>query len=183
MTLTAIQGVRGSYSEEAAIRILGHGADILECADFEETFAALSAKKADFAVVPVRNKIVGEIEAAVSLLESNRMRVLDELPLKVKHVLAGFSGARFEDLQTVRSHIEALKQCRRFLTDNPQLKQVIGADTASSVRRIVEEGAAANAAIGSQRAAEMYGAAIIMEDIADDLDNWTTFYLLEIKQS
>jgi prephenate dehydratase len=178
MTLTAIQGVRGSYSEEAAIRILGQGADILECADFEETFAALSAKKADFAVVPVRNKIVGEIEAAVSLLQSNRFKVLEELPLRVKHVLAGCDGARFEDLQTVRSHIEALKQCRRFLTANPRLKQVIGADTASSVRRIVEEGAAANAAIGSRRAAEMYGATIITEDIADDLDNWTTFYLL-----
>lgn len=178
MTLTAIQGVRGSYSEEATIRILGPSADILECRDFEETFAALSAKRADFAVVPVRNKIVGDIEAAVSLLQSNRMRVLDELPLKVQHVLAGTSGARFEDLQTVRSHIEALKQCRRFLSANPQLTQVVGADTASSVRRIVEEGNSVNAAIGSRRAAEMYGATIIMEDIADDLDNWTTFYLL-----
>jgi prephenate dehydratase len=178
MTLTAIQGVRGSYSEEATIRLLGRDADILECRDFEETFAAVSAKKADFAVVPVRNKIVGEIEAAVSLLWSNGMRVLDELPLRVKHVLAARSGARFEDLKTVRSHIEALKQCRRFLSANPQLMQVVGADTASSVRRIVEEGKAVNAAIGSRRAAEMYGATIIMEDIADDLDNWTTFYLL-----
>ena len=178
MTLTAIQGVKGSYSEEAAIRMLGRGAGILECADFEETFAALSAKKADFAVVPVRNKIVGDIEAAVSLLQNNRMRVLDELPLRVKHVLAGRAGARFENMQTARSHIEALKQCRRFLSANPQLTQVVGADTASSVRRIVEEGNSVNAAIGSRRAAEMYGATIIMEDIADDLDNWTTFYLL-----
>jgi prephenate dehydratase len=178
MSLAAIQGVRGSYSEEAVIRILGPAANILECRDFEETFAALSAKKADFAVVPVRNKIVGDIEATVSLLQSNRMRVLDELPLRVKHVLARTSGARFEDLHTVRSHVEALKQCRRFLSENPHLTQVVGADTASSVRRIVEEGAAANAAIGSRRAAEMYGATIIMEDIADDLDNWTTFYLL-----
>jgi prephenate dehydratase len=178
MTLTAIQGVRGSYSEEAAIRILGRGADILECRDFEETFAALSAKKVDFAVVPVRNKIVGDIEAAVSLMQSNGTKVLDELPLRVKHVLAGTGGARFENLQTVRSHIEALKQCRRFFSTHPNLTQVVGADTASSVRRIAEEGAAASAAIGSRRAAEMYGATIIMEDIADDLDNWTTFYLL-----
>lgn len=178
MTLAAIQGVRGSYSEEAAIRILGRGADILECRDFEETFAALSAKEADFAVVPVRNKIVGDIEGAMSLLRSNRMRVLDELPLRVRHVLATADGARFEDLQTVRSHIEALKQCGRFLSANPHLTRVVGADTASSVRRIAEEGNSANAAIGSRRAAEMYGAAIIMEDIADDIDNWTTFYLL-----
>lgn len=177
-TLAAIQGVRGSYSEEAAGRLLGGSVCILECSDFEETFIAVSTKKADFAVVPVRNKIVGEIEAAVSLVSRTGIKVLDELPLRVRHVLAGTGGARFEDLKTVRSHIEALKQCRRFLTGNPNLTQVVGEDTASSIRRIVEEGNAENAAIGSRRAAEMYGAAIIMENIADDPDNWTTFYLL-----
>lgn len=178
MTLAAIQGVRGSYSEEAAVRILGRGADILECRDFEETFAAVSTKKADFAVVPVRNKIVGEIEAAVSLLNSSRVKVLDELPIRVRHVLAGAAGALFEDLKTVRSHVEALKQCSRFFSANVQLTPVIGSDTASSIRRIVAEGDRTCAAIGSRRAAEMYGATMILEDIANDIDNWTTFYLL-----
>jgi prephenate dehydratase len=178
MSLAAIQGVRGSYSEDATFRILGANTDILECADFEETFQAIASRKAEYAVVPVRNKIVGEIEATVALMKANRFRVLDELPLQVKHVLVGTPDANFENLRTVRSHVEALKQCKRFLSGYPQITQVIGADTASSVRRIVEGAKAENAAIGSVRAAEIYGAKIIREDVADDLENWTTFYLL-----
>lgn len=178
MSLAAIQGVRGSYSEEATYRILGDGADILECTDFEGTFQAILSGAAEFAVVPVRNKIVGDIEATISLIRQNPLRILDEMPLKVRHVLAGTARAGFDDLKSVRSHIEALKQCRGLLTANSHLTQVIGADTASSIRRIVEEDIAENAAIGSRRAAEMYGAKIIREDIADDPENWTTFYLL-----
>jgi prephenate dehydratase len=178
MSLAAIQGIRGSYSEEATYKLLGDGADILECADFESTFRAIARGEAEFAVVPVRNKIVGEIDASLSLVRTSRLRILDKLPLKVCHVLAGTPDASCDDLKTVRSHIEALKQCRRFLSENARLTQIIGADTASSIRRIVEEGDRENAAIGSRRAAEMYGARILRENIADDADNWTTFYLL-----
>jgi chorismate mutase/prephenate dehydratase len=96
----------------------------------------------------------------------------------VQHVLAGTTDANFDDLVSVRSHVEALKQCGRFLATHPHLKQVIGADTASSIKRIVEESNPTHAAIGSRRAAELYGAKILREDIADDIDNWTTFYVI-----
>ena len=178
MISVAIQGVNGSYSEEAARRILGAGVAIVECLDFEETFDALRSGRADKAVVPIENKIVGEIAQSNALLRDGEYRVLDTLPLRVQHVLAGTPDAKFEGLVSVRSHVEALKQCRRFLTAHPHLAQIVGADTASSVNRIVEEANPAHAAIGSRRAAEIYGARILREAIADDIDNWTTFYLI-----
>jgi prephenate dehydratase len=178
MNLVAIQGVRGSYSEEATNRLFGASAEIFECTDFAETFQTVLKGRANYAVVPLRNKIVGEIEAATSLLKQTRLRILDELPLEVRHVLVGTQEASFEHLKTVRSHVEALKQCRRFLTENLQLRQIIGADTAASIRRVVAENNPQNAAIGSRRAAEIYGANILRENIADDLENWTTFYLI-----
>ncbi len=178
MSLIAIQGVKGSYSEEAVLKMFGNAAQILECADFAETFKTLQNGNANYAVVPLKNKIVGEIKIAVSLLKQTSLKVLDELPLEVRHVLVGTSDAEFENLKTVRSHVEALKQCRRFLLKQQQIQQIIGADTASSIRRIIEEKNAENAAIGSRRAAEIYGAKILKENIADDLENWTTFYLI-----
>ena len=178
MTRVAIQGVKGSYSEEAVRQLLGDEASILECLDFDETFAALRSGDADSAVVPVMNKIVGEIRRPVELLGAGSFRVLDKLPLRVQHVLAGTTDANFDDLVSVRSHVEALKQCGRFLATHPNLTQVIGADTASSIKRIVEESNPTHAAIGSRRAAELYGAKILREDIADDIDNWTTFYVI-----
>lgn len=178
MTRVAIQGVRGSYSEEAVREIFGAGVTLVECNSFEDTFAAVSAGDADNAVVPVENKIVGEIRQPIELMRDGSFRVLDKLSLAVRHVLAGTPDSDMSMLESVRSHLEALKQCRRFLLAHPQLVPVIGADTASSVRRIVEEGNAKHSAIGSRRAAELYGAKILHTDVADDVDNWTTFYLI-----
>jgi prephenate dehydratase len=178
MTRVAIQGVVGSYSEEAVREIFGGDATIVECRDFAAAFAAVDSGIVENAVIPIENKIVGPISGAVDLLESKKYTVLEKMPLKVRHVLAGTRGARFEDLISVRSHVEALKQCRTFLTAYPKLTQAVGADTASSIRRIVEEGDPTHAAIGSRRAADLYGAEIIRENIADDIDNWTVFYLI-----
>jgi prephenate dehydratase len=178
MTRVAIQGVAGSYSEQAAREICGSEVSILECRNFADAFGAVTLGNADNAVVPVANKIVGEIKQAMDLLRAGQFRVLENLPLKVLHVLAGTSEAGEDELVSVRSHVEALKQCRNFFTLNSHLAQIVGADTASSVRRIVEEGDATHAAIGSRRAAELYGAKILCENVADDIDNWTTFYLI-----
>ena len=175
----AIQGVKGSYSEEAARRFFGAKANIVECLNFEDTFNSVISNQTKYAVVPLKNKIVGEIKSATEFLNRTNLKISDELPIEVRHVLAGTKTAEFENLNTVRSHVEALKQCREFLLSNQHLQQIIGADTASSIRRIVEEKLPENAAIGSRRAAEIYGAKILLENIADDLDNWTTFYLLE----
>lgn len=175
----AIQGVKGSYSEEAARKFFGEKANIVECLNFEDTFRSVVSKQTRYAVVPLKNKIVGEITSATEFLNRTNLRISDELPLEVRHVLVGTQMAEFENLKTVRSHVEALKQCRQFLLGNQNLIQIIGADTAASVRRIVEENVSENGAIGSRRAAEIYGAKILRENIADDLDNWTTFYLLE----
>jgi len=178
MTRVAIQGVTGSYSEEAVRQLFGGEASIVECRDFDETFNAVRIGVADNAVVPVRNKIVGEIRRPIELLGDGSFRVLERLPLRVQHVLVGTADAVFEDLVSVRSHVEALKQCGRFLGSHPHITQVVGADTASSVKRIIDESNRVHAAIGSRRAAELYGANILRENIADDIDNWTTFYLI-----
>lgn len=178
MTRVAIQGAIGSYSEEAVREIFGDDAAILECLDFAAAFAAVDSGLVQNAVIPVENKIVGPITGAVDLLKRKKYTVLEKMPLKVRHVLAGTRGARFEDLLSVQSHVEALKQCRTFLAAYPNLTQAVGADTASSIRRIVEEGDPTHAAIGSRRAADLYGAEIMRENIADDIDNWTVFYLI-----
>jgi len=178
MTSVAIQGIRGSYSEEAAFTLVGERAEIVECMTFEEMFDRLRDNAVELAVVPVENRIVGEIRSTTKLLQQSGALVMSEVPLAVNHVLAGTPNAEFERLESVRSHIEALKQCGQFFVRYSHLQQVIGADTAGSVRRIVEENDPTHGAIGSRRAAEIYGAKILCENIADDIDNWTKFYLI-----
>lgn len=178
MTLVAIQGIDGSYSAEAARRLVGDEAVLVECRDFEDTFEAVRSGRADRAVVPVSNRIIGEIAGPSQLLQESGFRVNAELELKVDHVLVGTRDSSLETLESVRSHPEALKQCRRFLGDNGGMEQVVGNDTASSIRRIVGDDDPRKGAIGSRHAADMYGAKVLREHVADDIDNWTTFYLI-----
>ena len=93
MTRVAIQGVRGSYSEEAVRRLLGNDASLVECEDFDKTFNALRLGDVDGALVPVENKIVGTIHRPVELLKKGAYRVLEKLDLRVQHVLAGTPGS------------------------------------------------------------------------------------------
>jgi prephenate dehydratase len=178
MSRVAIQGIKGSYSEEAAGRLLGQGLSVVECVDFDSVFAAVDTGAADYAVVPVRNRIVGDIVPVVKLIQGNRAQVYGRLELKVMHVLAGTQASDVGRINSVRSHIEALRQCSEYLAKLLSCTQEIGADTASSIRRIVEENDPQRAAIGSRRAAEIYGAKILAENIANSKENWTTFYLI-----
>jgi prephenate dehydratase len=178
MRRIAIQGVAGSYSEEATRELFGADVTIVECSDFEHAFSALRLGNAELAVIPVENKLVGEIQGTASLLRSNQFKVLETLTLDVRHVLAGTHESELDELLSVRSHVEALKQCRSFLERYPAIIQEIGADTASSVRRVVRDGDRTKGAICSRRAADMYGAKVLCDEVADDKDNWTVFYAI-----
>ena len=178
MTVIAIQGTLGSYSEEAARRIAGESVAILECSDFDSMFEALLNDEADLAVVPVLNKIVGTIERPAELIRINRTTVYEELKLPVEHLLAGVAGSSIKNIKLVRSHTEALKQCGKFLRKNPDWKLENGTDTAGSLKAIIENNETQTAAICGRRAAEIYGADILAKAIADEVENWTLFCLV-----
>ncbi|MEZ5345263.1 MAG: prephenate dehydratase domain-containing protein [Pyrinomonadaceae bacterium] len=178
MNSVAIQGAIGSYSEEAATRLFGTTADIHGYSSFFETFQAVLTRAAEFAVIPVRNTIIGDIKSAINILSQTDLRVHDELSIDICHVLVGTADSRLEDIVSVRSHVEALKQCRNFFANNPNIEQVVGADTASSIKRIISESNAQRGAIGSRRAAELYGGKLLLENVANETQNQTTFYLV-----
>ena len=71
----AIQGVEGSYSEEAARRFFGAKANIVECLNFEDTFNSVISNQTKYAVVPLKNKIVGEITSATEFLNRTNLKI------------------------------------------------------------------------------------------------------------
>ncbi len=178
MTKAAIQGIRGSYSEEAASKYFGDDVEITECVSFDEAFGSVRAGLADFAVIPQRNSIIGDIRSTVKLLETCGMRRIDEIDIEIEHVLAGTPGSSIENITSVYSHIEALRQCSAFFASNPHLSQVPGSDTASSVRSVVMDRLQLCAAICSKRAADIYGARILNQHVANATDNRTTFAII-----
>ena len=179
----AFQGERGAFSEEAAMKLLGREIELVPRRTFADLFSSLDNRLADYLLAPVENGIAGIVQASVDLLRASELSVLDEVEIKIEQHLIGCPGANFDTIETVQSHPIALTQCSRFFVINPQLNPVIADDTAGSVAEVVRSGDPKRAAIGGQRAAELYGGSIIRKSIQDRKENYTRFVLLSLTET
>jgi len=174
----AFQGERGAFSEEAAIELLGERCVPVPRPTFEELFAAIDEGRADYILVPLENSLMGSVHRCYDLLLESALGIAAEIIWPISHCLIGCQGASLETIETVESHPVALAQCERFFAAHPNLKRVATDDTAASVRRVVESGDLAKAAIAGRRAATIYGGTVLREHLEDHSENYTRFALL-----
>lgn len=174
----AFQGERGAFSEEAALKMLGHEIELVPRKTFADLFKSFENHLADYLLAPIENSIAGVVQPSVDLLRSTALVIINEIEIKIEQHLIGCPGASFETIETVQSHPVALAQCSRFFETNPQLKSLIADDTAGSVAEVIRLGDPKRAAIAGERAAELYGGEIIRRNIQDHTENYTRFVLL-----
>ncbi len=173
----AIQGEPGSFSHEAALKLVPD-AEIVPCALSAEVFAALDSGAADAAAIPIENSLAGSVLEHFDLLLHHDVKVVRETLIRIRHNLIAVAGAKMGEIERVYSHAVALGQCRRFLASHPAMKAVAFYDTAGSVKQLVSTHDTTAAAIASERAAEYYGAEILARGIEDDAENYTRFFLV-----
>ena len=173
----AFQGEVGAYSEEATFQFFGSSIQIRPRETLEEVFKVVEGEGAQFGVVPVENSLEGSISRVYDLLLDSTLRVCGEIELRVIHCLIASPGAGLDTIKRVYSHPQALAQCRNFLKHlNAEL--IPSYDTAGSVKMIKESGMPDSAAIASARAAEIYGMKVIAQEIEDNPNNFTRFFIL-----
>ena len=173
----AIQGEPGSFSHEAALKLVSD-AVVVPCSLSADVFNALSQGSVDAAVIPIENSLAGSVLEHFDLLLSHDVIVIRETLLRIRHNLIAVSGATIADINRVFSHPVALAQCRRFLADHPGMESFAFYDTAGSVKQLVELRDRHAAAIASEAAASYYGAEILQADIEDNPENFTRFFLV-----
>jgi prephenate dehydratase len=173
----AIQGEPGSFSHEAAMKLVPDGV-IVPIALSAGVFAALSGGAAEAACIPIENSLAGSVLEHFDLLLTHDVRVERETLVRIRHNLIVLPGVAAAEIERVYSHPVALAQCRRFLAAHPAMKALAGYDTAGSVKLIVESNDRRAAAIASEAAARYYGAQILESDIEDNPENFTRFFLV-----
>ena len=173
----AIQGEPGSFSHEAALKLVP-GATIVPCPLSAEVFATLASGKADAAAIPIENSLAGSVSEHFDLLLTNDVKVEQETLLRIRHNLIANPVVTIADVDRVYSHPVALAQCRRFLAGHPGMKALAFYDTAGSVKQLVEQRDRSLAAIASRAAAEYYGAEVLEAGIEDNPENYTRFFLV-----
>ena len=136
------------------------------------------AGEADEAIVPIENSLQGSVTETVDLLiHSLPLRIRREVVVPIEAALIGQPGAALAGIRVVYSHPQALAQSRQYLQATlPQAQQVATLSTAQAVERVMGETGAA--AIAPARAAELYGAAILVDGVQDDARNSTRFVVL-----
>jgi prephenate dehydratase/chorismate mutase/prephenate dehydratase len=128
-------------------------------------------------MVPVENSIGGSVTEVSDLLIETQLSIVGEVRLPVRQCLLSLPGTTLADIRTVRSHPQALAQCRNFLSSH-DLTGVPFDDTAGAARWLAFEGARGVGVIASPLAAKLYGLEIIQEDVADHPGNQTRFVVL-----
>src|SRR5437870_895100 len=174
----AIQGEAGSFSHAAALQALGPDIRLVPCPTFEQLFRAVEAGDAARGAVPIENSLAGSVHENYDLLGANTLHVVAETQVRVRHCLIARPGTERAAIRRVASHPVALAQCRRFFATHPDVVPVPAYDTAGSVRDLMAGRVAADAAIASSLAAELYGAVVLEQDLEEHAENYTRFLMV-----
>ncbi len=172
----ACQGVPGAFSHLAAKQLFPEKR-FLFYATFEAVLEAVSREKAACALLPVENSAAGRVADMHRLLGDLPLYVTGEHFLRIRHCLLGTKQARIEDVRIVRSHPQALSQCRLFVK-KMGLKTEAAGNTAAAAQEISLLNRNDVAAIASEAAAELYGLKILKAGIEDSKLNTTRFWIL-----
>jgi len=174
----AIQGIRASFHEEAALKYFGENIQTIECNSFKQTFDALQNKQADYVVMAIENSIAGSILPNYTLLLSYGFPVVGEIYLPIQLHLMALPGVKFEDIKYVTSHPIAIRQCVDFFDEYPHLNIVESSDTAACAKRIRDEQLTDTVAIANTLAARLYGLDVLERRIESNKKNFTRFLIL-----
>lgn len=175
----AIQGIKASFHEEAAINFFGEeNIEVLPCNTFSQTCRALKSEQVDKAILAIENSIAGTILTNYTLLRELQLHIVGEVYIPIHLHLLGLHSTKFSDAEVVQSHPMAIRQCQEFFENHPQIQLIEKADTAACAKEIADNKLPKTLAIANERAAEVYGLKILEKRLEKHKKNYTRFWVL-----
>jgi len=198
----AYQGEPGAYGEMAIAQEWRGVATALGAATFTDALGLVGRGRADYAVIPIWNSTIGEIQDTTVLLAHHapRLDTVSDLTVSVVHCLLGLPGASLATVRYVGSHPTALAQCRRLFAPPRSLQPCVAHDTAGAARELSSLGIKARsprngatpwfepyhpfdprslAVIAGASVAQLYGLSVIAEGVQDNPQNVTRFVVVK----
>jgi prephenate dehydratase len=180
MSTIAYLGPPGTWSEMAARSFAQRDPDarLLPLMSIPALLPAIETGLADVGVLPVENSLEGAVGATLDLLiHETDLHIAAETVVPIRHMLLAKPGTALNEIRVLRSHPQALAQCRRFVERVlPKVTTAAALSTTTAVEEMLEE--SHSAAISTARAAELYPVQALARDIQDKQTNETRFILL-----
>jgi prephenate dehydratase len=180
MKKVAIQGVAGSFHEDAAQRYFANEEiEIIECRTFRKVCQLIDSDEADIAVMAIENAIAGSLLENYGLMRDFHLKIIGEIYLHIQMNLMALPDVQREDITEIHSHPIALKQCAEYIDATfGQISLDDNFDTAGAAKNIAKNKLTNVASIGNERTAELYGLNILEKSVETNKRNYTRFFIL-----
>lgn len=179
MKRVAIQGIVGSFHEDAALKYFNEKIEIVECKTFTNVCEMIDADKVNIAVMAIENSIAGSILKNYQLIRDYHLRIIGEIYLHIQQNLMVYKGTKPEQITDIYSHPVAIEQCAEYIEKYyPNVEKHENIDTAASAKLVSEKKLNNAAAIGNLRSAELYNLDVIETGIETNKKNYTRFLIL-----
>lgn len=179
MKRIAVQGIAGSFHEDAARKYFDEEIEVVECKTFTTVCEYIDTDQVEFAVMAIENSIAGSLLKNYQLIRDYHLRIIGEIYVHIQMNLLVNEGVKPKDITHIHSHPIALQQCMEYIEKyypNAQLHEKL--DTAASAKLVANEKIMNAAAIGNLRSADLYNLKILETGIETNKKNYTRFLIL-----
>ncbi len=170
----AVLGPAGSFSEEAALKLVGSRLPLKYCVNTDEIIKCVESGNADYGLVPIENSVNGTVIAVLDALMNADVEVFGETTLRIVHCLAAKRPLDLRDIKAVYSHPQAIAQCMGFINNYLRAEIHYTKSTSDAISLLDDY----SAAIVSENAARLHKLYILRKGIQDAKTNETRFYLI-----
>ena len=170
----AFLGPEGTFSHEAASLISDN---LISYCSIQQVMGAVEREEVVCGIVPIENSIEGPVSLTLdSLIHNFDLKIKNEIVIPINHNLLAATDMSVDEVENVYSHSQALGQCQPYLERHGMVAHYT-LSTAAAAKRVAETGK--DAAIGTLKAAELYGLKVIDRNIQENFNNETRFVVLD----
>ncbi len=177
----AVLGPMGSFSEEAALKLVGSRMPLKYCATTDEIIRTVEEGKADYGLVPIENSVNGTVLPVLDALLTHDVEVFGETTLQINHCLAAKRKILLKEIKRVYSHPQAIAQCIGFINNYLPNAELRYTSSTSDAISLLDD---YSAAIISENAAKLHKLYVLRKGIQDAKGrNVTRFYIIRKRGS
>lgn len=168
-------GPAGSFSHAASARRFGSSVEYVPLSEIPGVFEEVSRGHIDYGLVPVENSLHGGVVDTLDAFLQSSAKICAEVLITVHHNL--LAREPWEQIKTIYSKPEVFSQCRNWLSTTAKDRDVQACASTSRAAELASQQSGV-AAIGSALAGELYGLRMLFENIEDNPDNVTRFFVI-----
>ena len=168
-------GPEGSFSHAASVAKFGSSVQYAPLTDIPAVFDQVIRGHIDLGLVPVENSIHGGVVDTLDAFLTTPAKICAEVLITIHHNL--LAKEPWDQVRRIYSKPEVFSQCRNWLAAMAKERDIQPAASTSAAAELAEK-ETASAAIGSAIAAERYNLHVLFENIEDNPNNMTRFFVI-----